>query len=45
MLVLGSSSGQRAWRDYFGVPVEEAADDVEWALRTLIAATTERTDR
>lgn len=45
MLVLASSSAQRAWHDYFGVPVTEAADDVEWALRTLIAATTERTDR
>ena len=45
MLVLASSAAQRAWRDYFGVPVDEAADDVEWTLRTLIAATTEQSDR
>jgi AcrR family transcriptional regulator len=45
MLVLGSSSAMRAWRDYFGVSVEEAADDVDWALRTLVAATTGGTER
>jgi AcrR family transcriptional regulator len=45
MLVLSSSAALRAWRDYFGVSVDEAADDVDWALRTLIASTTGSTDR
>lgn len=45
MLVLFSSASMRAWRDYLGVSVAEAADDVDWVLRSLVAATTARNDR
>jgi AcrR family transcriptional regulator len=45
MLILSSSAGLRAWLDYFGVTVDEAADDVDWTLRTLLAATDRRSDR
>lgn len=38
MLVLTTSSALRTWRDHLGASVEGAADDVEWALRSLIAA-------
>jgi hypothetical protein len=40
MVVLTMSSALRTWRDHLGATVDDAADDVEWTLRTLIAATT-----
>jgi hypothetical protein len=45
MLILSSSAGLRAWLDYYRVTVDEAADDVDWTLRTLLAATDRRSDR
>jgi AcrR family transcriptional regulator len=45
MLILSSSAGLRAWLDYYRVTVDEAADDVDWALRTLLAATDRRSAR
>jgi AcrR family transcriptional regulator len=45
MLILSSSSAMRAWRDYFGMAVDDAADDVDWALRALIASSTGSGDR
>jgi AcrR family transcriptional regulator len=45
MLVLVTSASMRAWRDHLGASVAEAADDVDWVLRSLIAAATTRKDR
>jgi AcrR family transcriptional regulator len=42
LIVLASSSSMRMWRDHLGSSVAEAADDIDWVLRTLIAATPER---
>ena len=40
LVVLTSSSALRMWRDHLGASVEEAADDIEWVVRTAIAAAT-----
>ena len=40
LLVLTTSAAMRMWRDHLGASVEEAADDVEWMLRSAIAAAT-----
>ena len=45
MVVLTTSSALRMWRDHLGATVDDAADDVEWALRSLIEASTRRTNR
>ena len=45
MLVLFSSASMRVWLDHLGVPVAEAADDVDFVLRALIAAATPGPDR
>jgi AcrR family transcriptional regulator len=45
MVVLTMSSALRTWRDHLGASVEDAADDVEWTLRSLIAASSERSER
>lgn len=37
VLVLWSSATLRAFKDYLGASVEEAADNVAWAIRTLVA--------
>ena len=42
LLVLASSSAMRMWRDYLGSSVDEAADDIDWVLRTVIASAPER---
>src|SRR5262245_20166605 len=39
MVVLTMSSSLRTWRDHIGASVDDALDDVEWTLRSLIAAT------
>jgi hypothetical protein len=44
MVVLTMSSALRTWRDYLGASVDDAADDVEWTLRSLIAARSTRSD-
>jgi AcrR family transcriptional regulator len=36
-LILTSSFSLQAWRDYLGVSAEEAAAEVAWALRAVIA--------
>jgi AcrR family transcriptional regulator len=38
MVVLASQSSLRTWRDHLGVSAEQAADDIDWFLRTAIAA-------
>jgi AcrR family transcriptional regulator len=42
LVILTASSSLRLWRDQIGSSVEEAADDVDWALRAVIASTTAR---
>lgn len=43
MVILTTSSALRMWRNYVGASVDDATDDVEWALRSLIAANDGRT--
>jgi AcrR family transcriptional regulator len=38
LVVLISSSSLRVWRDHLGGSVEQAADDIDWAIRAAIAA-------
>lgn len=38
LLILASSSSMRLWLDHLGSSVDEAADDVDWLLRTVLAA-------
>jgi AcrR family transcriptional regulator len=45
LLILTSSGSLRLWRDHLGCSVDEAADDVEWAARAMIAAATRDSDR
>jgi AcrR family transcriptional regulator len=42
LVILTASSSVRLWRDQLGSSVEEAADDVDWAIRALIASATSR---
>jgi AcrR family transcriptional regulator len=43
LVILTASSSVRLWRDQLGSSVEEAADDVDWAIHALIASATART--
>jgi AcrR family transcriptional regulator len=45
VMILTSSAALRAWRDHFGLSVDEAADDVAWMIRAAIAAATRRKER
>lgn len=45
LVVLTASSALRLWRDQLDSSVEEAADDVDWAIRAVIASTTSRKGR
>jgi AcrR family transcriptional regulator len=38
LIVLASSSAMVLWLDHLGSSVDEAADDIDWVLRTCIAA-------
>jgi AcrR family transcriptional regulator len=38
LVVLISQSSLRTWRDHLGVSVEQAAEDIDWILRAVIAA-------
>jgi AcrR family transcriptional regulator len=38
MVVVLSQSALRTWRDHLGVSADQAAEDVDWLLRALIAA-------
>jgi AcrR family transcriptional regulator len=40
LVVLTASSALRMWRDHLGSTADEAADDVDWVVRTVIAAAT-----
>jgi AcrR family transcriptional regulator len=42
LVILTASSALRLWRDQLGSSVEEAADDVDWVLRAVIASVTSR---
>jgi AcrR family transcriptional regulator len=42
VVILTASSALRLWRDQLGSSVDEAADDVDWALRAVIASATSR---
>jgi AcrR family transcriptional regulator len=42
LVILTASSSLRLWRDQIGSSVEEAADDVDWVLRAVIAYATSR---
>jgi AcrR family transcriptional regulator len=42
LVILTASSALRLWRDRLGSSVDEAADDVDWALRAVIASATSR---
>jgi AcrR family transcriptional regulator len=38
LVVLTASASLRMWRDHLGASADQAADDVEWVLRSVIAA-------
>lgn len=38
LIILASSSAMRLWLDHLGSSVEEAADDVDWLIRKVLAA-------
>lgn len=42
LVILTASSSVRLWRDQLGSSVEEAADDVDWAIHALIASASAR---
>jgi AcrR family transcriptional regulator len=42
VVILTSSAALRTWRDHLGSSVEEAADDVDWVVRALVAAASRR---
>lgn len=41
LVILTGGAAFRTWRDDLGCSPDEAADDVEWAIRTLIDASTQ----
>jgi AcrR family transcriptional regulator len=45
LMILTASSALRMWRDHLGLSVDEAADDVDWAVSAAIAAATPRNAR
>jgi hypothetical protein len=40
LVVLTGQAAFRTWREHLGCTPDQAADDVEWAIRTLIGAST-----
>lgn len=40
LTVLISSSSLRLWRDHLGSSVEEAADDIDWAIKAAVTVST-----
>jgi AcrR family transcriptional regulator len=40
LVILTGSAAFRTWRDHLGCTPDEAADDVAWAVRTLVGAST-----
>ena len=45
LLILTSTSALRVWRDHLGRSVDDAADDVDWLLRSAIAAASSANER
>jgi len=45
LVILTASSSLRMWRNNLGSSVDEAADDIDWAVRAAIAAATSRKRR
>jgi AcrR family transcriptional regulator len=45
VVVMTMSSALRTWRDQMGASADDAADDVEWTIRSLIAASSPRSER
>lgn len=45
LVILTASSSLRLWRDQLGSSVDEAADDVDWAIRAVIAFSAPRDRR
>jgi len=45
LVILTSSSALRTWRDHLGVSADEAADDIEWVIDSVIAGTASRPGR
>jgi AcrR family transcriptional regulator len=44
LVILTASSSLRMWRDHLGATVDEAADDIDWIVRTAVAAATRRNE-
>ncbi len=42
LVILTASSALRLWRDQMGSSVDEAADDVDWVLRAITSAASEK---
>lgn len=42
LVILTASSAVRLWRDQLGSSVDEAADDVDWVLRAITSAASEK---
>jgi AcrR family transcriptional regulator len=42
LVILTASSALRLWRDQLGSSVDEAADDVDWVIRAVIASASSR---
>jgi hypothetical protein len=40
LVILISSSSLRMWRDHLGSSVDEAADDIDWAISAAVAVAT-----
>jgi AcrR family transcriptional regulator len=45
LVVLSSSSAMRLWVDHLGSSVDEAADDIDWLIRTVVTAAPKRKKR
>jgi AcrR family transcriptional regulator len=45
LAVLITSSALRVWRDHLGSSVEEAADDIDWVVRSAVSGATSRSRR
>ena len=43
LVILASSSSMRTWLDHLGSSVDEAAEDVDWLIRKVLAAPRSRT--
>lgn len=45
LVVLTASSSLRLWLDFLGSTIDEAADDLDWAVRAAVASAREATTR